>query len=70
MEKYNISVVGKKNNHSHSFTIDVEIIPTNFPGGFIQWIGNSRNKEEVSAWLSQYCHDYTELKSAGVRLKK
>jgi|LauGreDrversion4_2_1035121.scaffolds.fasta_scaffold2220603_1 hypothetical protein len=68
MENYSIRVTGRNKQGVKQFSIEVSIEPKNFPGGFLQWIGNSRNKDAVSAWLANYCPGYEELSSNGVKL--
>ena len=61
MERYKLSVQGRNKRHLKSFSIEVSVEPSNFQGGFRQWIGNSRNKEAVSTWLKNQCPGYEEM---------
>ncbi len=68
MENYSIRVTGRNKQHVKQFSIEVSVEPKNFPGGFLQWIGNSSNKAAVSAWLATFCPGYGELSANGVNL--
>ena len=70
METYSIRVTGRNKQQTKQFTIEVSIEPKNFPGGVVQWIGSSRNKDAVSSWLAIYCPGYEELSANGVKLIK
>lgn len=70
MENYKLSLQGKSKQGSKSFSIEVSVEPKNFQGGFIQWIGNSRNKDAVSSWLKNQCPGYDELRCCGTHLLK
>jgi hypothetical protein len=66
MERYKLSLQGKSKQGKKSFSIEVSVEPSNFQGGFKQWIGNSRNKEAVSTWLKNQCPGYDEMICGGV----
>jgi hypothetical protein len=68
MESYIIRVTGRNKQQVKQFSIQVSVEPKNITGGFLQWIGNSRNKDAVSAWLANYCPGYEELSANGVNL--
>lgn len=70
MENYSIRVTGRNKQNVKQFSIEVSVEPKNFPGGFVQWIGNSRNKDAVSGWLASYCPGYESLSANGVKLIK
>ena len=68
MENYRLTLQGKSKQGSKSFSIEVSVEPKNFQGGFTQWIGNSNNKDAVSAWLKNQCPGYDELRCYGHKL--
>ena len=68
MENYRLSIQGKNKQGKKSWSIEVGVEPKNFQGGFTQWIGNSRNKDAVAAWLANQCPGYDELRCVGHKL--
>ncbi len=70
MERYTLRVEGRNKQHVKQFPIEVTVESKNFQGGFIQWIGNSRNKDAVSSWLMSQCPGYTEMRCVSMHLIK
>ena len=72
MESYKLQVSGRRINQTsgtNSTTITVHVEESNFKqyGSFNSWIGNSRYKADVAAWVANQWPGYTDIRvhSAG-----